>query len=35
LPPRRLGIVWHVDRTRSAAAEAFIELASRPRLELV
>jgi DNA-binding transcriptional LysR family regulator len=35
LPPRRLGIVWHADRTRSAAAEAFIELASRPRLELV
>ena len=35
LPPRRLGIVWHTDRTRSAAAEAFIELASRPRLELV
>jgi molybdate transport repressor ModE-like protein len=33
LPPRRLGIVWHVDRTRSAAAEAFIEIASRPRLE--
>jgi DNA-binding transcriptional LysR family regulator len=27
LPPRRLGIVWHTDRTRSAAAEAFIELA--------
>jgi DNA-binding transcriptional LysR family regulator len=31
LPPRRLGIVWHVDRTRSAAADAFIELALRPR----
>src|SRR4051794_34594398 len=30
LPPRRLGIVWHVDRTRSAAAQAFIELALRP-----
>jgi molybdate transport repressor ModE-like protein len=30
LPPRRLGIVWHVDRTRSAAADAFIELALRP-----
>jgi molybdate transport repressor ModE-like protein len=31
LPPRRLGIVWHADRTRSAAADAFIELALRPR----
>jgi DNA-binding transcriptional LysR family regulator len=31
LPPRRLGIVWHMDRARSAAAEAFIELALRPR----
>jgi DNA-binding transcriptional LysR family regulator len=30
VPPRRLGIVWHTDRTRSAAAEAFIELALRP-----
>jgi DNA-binding transcriptional LysR family regulator len=30
VPPRRLGIVSHADRTRSAAAEAFIELASRP-----
>ena len=29
LPPRRLGIVWHADRTRSAAADAFIELATR------
>jgi molybdate transport repressor ModE-like protein len=27
LPPRRLGIVWHVDRTRSIAADAFIDLA--------
>lgn len=27
LPPRRLGIAWHTDRTRSVAAEAFIELA--------
>jgi molybdate transport repressor ModE-like protein len=25
--PRRLGIVWHADRTRSPAAEAFIALA--------
>jgi DNA-binding transcriptional LysR family regulator len=31
LPPRRLGIVWHTDRTRSAAAEAFIELAAGTR----
>jgi molybdate transport repressor ModE-like protein len=31
LPPRRLGIVWHADRTRSAAADAFIELATRDR----
>jgi DNA-binding transcriptional LysR family regulator len=27
VPPRRLGIVWHADRTLSAAAHAFIELA--------
>jgi DNA-binding transcriptional LysR family regulator len=26
-PPRRLGIVWHSDRTLSAAAQTFIELA--------
>jgi hypothetical protein len=32
LPPRRLGIVWHTDRTRSAAAEAFIQLALGPRI---
>ena len=32
LPPRRLGIVWHTDRTRTAAAETFIELALRPRV---
>ncbi|HEY3541718.1 MAG TPA: LysR family transcriptional regulator [Gaiellaceae bacterium] len=28
IPPRHLGIVWHRDRYRSAAAEAFIELSS-------
>jgi len=27
IPPRRLAIVWHRDRYRSAAADAFIELA--------
>jgi DNA-binding transcriptional LysR family regulator len=26
LPPRRLGIVWHSDRTRSPAADAFVGL---------
>jgi DNA-binding transcriptional LysR family regulator len=28
VPPRQLAIVWHRDRYRSAAAEAFIELSS-------
>ena len=28
IPPRHLAIVWHRDRYRSAAAEAFIELSS-------
>jgi len=28
IPPRQLAIVWHRDRYRSAAAEAFIELSS-------
>jgi DNA-binding transcriptional LysR family regulator len=28
IPPRHLGIVWHRDRYRSAAAEAFIELST-------
>jgi DNA-binding transcriptional LysR family regulator len=28
VPPRQLAIVWHRDRCRSAAAEAFIELSS-------
>jgi DNA-binding transcriptional LysR family regulator len=28
VPPRQLAIVWHRDRHRSAAAEAFIELSS-------
>src|SRR3954463_13563535 len=28
LPPRRLAIVWHRDRFRSAAAEAFVQLAT-------
>jgi DNA-binding transcriptional LysR family regulator len=27
IPPRRLAIVWHRDRYRSAAAHAFVELA--------
>jgi DNA-binding transcriptional LysR family regulator len=27
IPPRQLAIVWHRDRFRSAAAEAFVELA--------
>jgi DNA-binding transcriptional LysR family regulator len=27
IPPRRLGLVWHADRSRSAAAETFITLA--------
>ena len=27
IPPRRLAIVWHRDRYRSAAADAFVELA--------
>jgi DNA-binding transcriptional LysR family regulator len=27
IPPRRLAIVWHRDRYRSAASEAFAELA--------
>ena len=28
IPPRHLGIVWHRDRYKSAAADAFIELSS-------
>ncbi len=28
LPPRVLGVVWHRDRYRSAASEAFVELAA-------
>jgi DNA-binding transcriptional LysR family regulator len=27
IPPRHLAIVWHRDRYRSAAADAFVELA--------
>ena len=27
IPPRLIGLVWHSDRHRSAAAEAFVESA--------
>jgi DNA-binding transcriptional LysR family regulator len=34
IPPRHLAIVWHRDRFRSAAAEAFVELAMSLASEL-
>jgi DNA-binding transcriptional LysR family regulator len=34
IPPRHLAIVWHRDRFRSAAAEAFVELAKSLATEL-
>ena len=35
IPPRHLAIVWHRDRFRSAAAEAFVELAKSLRYRIV
>jgi hypothetical protein len=29
LPPRVVGVAWHRDRIRSAAAESFVELAAQ------
>jgi DNA-binding transcriptional LysR family regulator len=34
LPPRRLGIVWHAERTLSPAAQTFIELARSASAQL-